>query len=193
MVKVKWEGLAFPVPICIVGSLVKGRINYATYGSFGLLSPRPKTYVYIGSQSSRFTNLGIRETGYFSVNIPSAKQVTETDYVGIVSGKNTDKSAVFKSFFGSVDRAPMIEECPVNMLCKLIKTADDLPDRDIYFGEVLETYVDEACIADGMLDYAKIDPLLYTVNKQGNSSYRKLGGAVGTAFKDGKAYVKKPV
>jgi len=189
LTKVKWENLAFPTPICIVGSLVKGRINYATYGSFGLLSPRPKIYVYIGSQGPRYTNVGIEENGYFSVNMPSSEQAQKTDYVGLVSGRNTDKSAVFESFFGSVDKAPMIEECPVNMLCKVIQTAE-LPDRHIYFGEVLETYVDEECVADDALDFTKIDPLLYTVSKAGDSSYRRLGKVVGTAFKDGRTLIK---
>jgi len=189
MAKVKTGIMPFPVPICIVGTMVKEKINYATYGSFGLLSPRPKTYLYIGSQGSRYTNIGIKENGHFSVNIPSVEQMQKTDYVGLVSGHRTDKSAVFKSFFGSVDKAPMIEECPVNMLCKLIKTAD-LPDRDIFFGEVLETYVNEACVTDGVLDFTKINPLLYTMNGPGNASYWKLGDVVGAAYKEGKALIK---
>ena len=189
MVKVKSDNLAFPVPICIAGSMVAGKINYATYGSFGLLSPRPKTYVYIGSQASRYTNIGIKENGYFSVNIPSVEQMQKTDYVGLVSGARVDKSSVFKSFFGSVDKAPMIEECPVNMLCKLIQTAG-LPDRDVFFGEVLETYVDEECLANGILDFTKINPLLFTINGPGNASYWKLGEVVGTGYIEGKALIK---
>ncbi len=42
---------------------------------------------------------------------------------------------------------------------------------------------------DGMLDFTKIDPLLYTMNGPGNASYRKLGAAVGTAYKEGKALI----
>ncbi|MCE7698739.1 MAG: flavin reductase family protein [Methanobacterium paludis] len=187
--KIKTENLAFPVPICIGGSMVNNKINYATYGYFGLLSPRPKTYIYIGSQRSRYTNIGIKENGYFSVNIPSAEQMRETDYVGIVSGRDVDKSTVFKSFFGSVDKAPMISECPVNMLCKLVKTVD-LPDRDIFFGEVLETYVNEGCLSDGMLDFVKINPMLFTMKGLGHFSYWKLGKVVGTAYKEGKTMIK---
>jgi flavin reductase (DIM6/NTAB) family NADH-FMN oxidoreductase RutF len=171
--------------------MVKGKINYATYGSFGLLSPRPKNYVYIGSQASRYTNIGVKENGYFSVNIPSVEQMQKTDYVGLVSGHNTDKSTVFKSFFGFIDMAPMIEECPVNMVCKLINTATDLPNRDIYFGEVLETYVDEKYLSEGRLDFTKINPLLFTMNGPGSASYWKLGEAVGAAYKEGQALIKR--
>lgn len=191
MAKVKTGNMGFPVPICIVGTMVNGKANYATYGSFGLLSPRPKNYIYIGSQAARYTNIGIKATGYFSVNIPSVEQMQKTDYVGLVSGRNTDKSPVFKSFFGSIDTAPMIEECPVNMACKLIRTATDLPDRDIFFGEVLETYVNEECISEGMLDFTKINPILFTMNGPGSASYWKLGEVVGAAYKEGQALIKR--
>ena len=190
MTKVKAKGPLFPVPICIVGTMVNGKINYSTYGSFGLLAPVPKTYVYIGSQESRYTNIGIRETGYFSVNIPSSSLMQKTDYVGLVSGRKNDKSAVFKSFFGSVDKAPMIEECPINMLCSLVKTVE-LPDRAIFCGEVVEAFVDEHCQQDGKLDFAKIDPLLLTLSAPGDASYRKLGEVVGRAYKEGLALMPK--
>ena len=189
MVKVKTGILPFPVPICIAGTMINGKANYATYGSFGLLSPRPETYIYIGSQGSRYTNTGIKEKGYFSVNIPSEKQMQKTDYVGLVSGHNTDKSTVFNSFFGSVDTAPMIKECPVNMLCKLVKTAD-LPNREIFFGKVLESYVNEECLTKGIVDFKKINPLLFTMNGPGNASYWKLGEIVGAAYKEGKNILK---
>lgn len=182
--------MPFPVPICIVGTVINGKINYATYGSFGLLSPRPQTYIYIGSQGSRYTNIGIKENKYFSVNIPSEEQMQETDYVGLVSGRNTDKSTVFKSFFGAIEKAPMIEECPVNMICKLIQTAH-LPNRDIFFGELIETYVNEECSTDGVIDFMKINPLLFTMNGPGNASYWKLGKIVGSAYKDGKVLIKQ--
>lgn len=189
MVKVKTGILPFPVPICISGTMINGKANYATYGSFGLLSPRPETYIYIGSQGSRYTNTGIKENGYFSVNIPSEEQIQKTDYVGLVSGRNTDKSTIFNSFFGSVDKAPMIEECLVNILCKLVKTVD-LPNREIFFGKVLESYVNEECLTEGILDFEKINPLLFTMNGAGNASYWKLGKIVGAAYKEGKTILK---
>ena len=187
MSKVKIKVVPFSVPICIAGSIINGKINYATYGCFGLLSPRPTTYVYIGSVEPHYTNTGIKENGYFSINIPSVGQMQETDYVGLVSGRDTDKSTVFKSFFGSVDKAPLIEECPINMLCKLTKTVD-LPGRDIFISEVLETYVNEECLTDGELDFMKINPLLIT---SANGSYWELGKIVGSAYKEGKTMIKR--
>ena len=187
MSKVKTKVVPFSVPICIASSNIKGRSNFATYGCFGLLSPRPTAYVYIGSVDPHYTNIGIKENGYFGVNIPSVDQMKETDYVGLVSGNNTDKSTVFKTFYGKVDKAPLIKDCPINMLCKLTKTVD-LPGRDIFIGEVIETYVNEECITNGKLDFEKINPLLFT---SADSSYRKLGDKVGLAYKEGKSLIKQ--
>ncbi len=186
MSKVKTKLLPFPVPVCIASSIIEGKVNFATYGCFGLLSPRP-LYVYIGSLESRYTNIGIKENGYFGVNIPSVDQMKKTDYVGLVSGRDTDKSNVFSVFYGEVDKAPLIEDCPVNMLCKLIETVD-LHGRDIFIGEVIETYVNEECITNEKLDFEKINPLLFT---SANASYWKLGDKVGLPYKEGKSLIKQ--
>ncbi|MGB9978173.1 flavin reductase family protein [Methanobacterium sp.] len=185
MSKVKTKLLPFPVPVCIASAIIKGKVNFATYGCFGLLSPRP-LYVYIGSLESRYTNIGIKENRYFGVNIPSVDQMKETDYVGLVSGRDTDKENVFSVFYGEVDKAPLIEDCPVNMLCKLIETVD-LHGRDIFIGEVIETYVNEEYITDGKLDFKKMNPLLLTPV---TASYWELGNIVGSAYKAGKTMIK---
>lgn len=186
MLKLKTQVVPFPVPICIASSFIRGKPNFATYGCFGLLAPRPVTYVYIGSVEPHYTNMGIKENGYFGINIPSIEQMEETDYVGIVSGHKTDKSKVFKTFTGKYEKAPLIEECPVNMVCKLTKTVD-LPGRDIFIGEVLETFVNQDCMIDGKLDFKKINPLIFT---SAEAKYWNLGSIVGTAYKEGKTMLK---
>jgi flavin reductase (DIM6/NTAB) family NADH-FMN oxidoreductase RutF len=184
---------AYAFPTAIVGAMVDGKANFNTLGCFGLLSSI-KPMVYIMSGKSHYTNVGIRETGYFSVNIPSADIVGKTDYVGIVSGRDTDKSRVFETFFGSVDQAPMIRECSASMLCKVIKS-DELsngPGSDIvsevFIGEVLEVYLSKGCFTDGRPDLGKINPLLL-----GGSPimYWNMGSPAGVAFKAGKAMIQK--
>lgn len=48
--------------------------------------------IYISSHKSHYTNIGISENGYFSVNIPSVDLVKKIDYCGLVSGHKTNKS-----------------------------------------------------------------------------------------------------
>ncbi len=170
-------------PAVIAGALVNGKPNYITLGSYGGMSINP-AIVYISINKTHYTNAGIKENGYFSVYIPSNNLVKETDYVGIVSGKDTDKSVVFSAFYGSVDKAPMIVECPVNILCKLINTLD-LPRNEVFIGEILETYVGKEFVVDGKPDLQKINPLLLAGGK-----YCELGSPVGNPRQDGKALIK---
>lgn len=174
-------------PAVIVGALVNGKPNYNTLGCYGLMSIAKPT-VSIMSGKIHYTNIGIRETGYFSVNVPMAGIVRETDYVGLVSGEKVDKSGVFTSFYGPVAKAPMIEECPVNLLCKVIKTDElpNVPNHEIFYGEVLEVYVSKDCFTDGQPDLKKINPLLL-----GGGSYWDIGSAVGAAWKEGISLITK--
>lgn len=173
-------------PAVIVGAMVDGKANYNTLGCYGLISPFPPT-IYIKSIKPHYTNIGIRETRYFSVNLPSASLAQKTDYVGLVSGRDTDKSNVFKPFFGSIDQAPMIEECPVNILCKVIQTVyiPSQPNAEIFIGEVQEVYVNKECMTDGKPDPNKIKPLMLA----NNMYWEMTGSPAGVAYQDGKALI----
>ncbi len=130
---------------------------------------------------SHYTNIGIRENRTFSINLPSVKMVKETDYCGIFSGKKVDKTKLFDTFYGKLETAPMIKECPLNMECQLIKTVD-FPDHDVFVGEVVETYVDETCLTDEIVDFSKIQPILFVMNDR---SYWKLGERFAKAWNIG--------
>ncbi|MHC4778605.1 MAG: flavin reductase family protein [Planctomycetota bacterium] len=132
---------------------------------------------------SHYTNEGIRENGTFSVNLPTETQAEVADYCGLVSGKDVDKAEKFDFFYGSLKTAPMISQCPVNMECRLVKTVD-FPTHDLFVGEVVETHADEDCLTGGVLDYAKVRPLLFVMSDR---SYRKLGGHIAQAWSVGKS------
>jgi flavin reductase (DIM6/NTAB) family NADH-FMN oxidoreductase RutF len=174
-------------PAVIVGAMVNGKANFLTLGCYGLVSIAKPT-VCIMSAKGHYTNIGIRESGHFSVNIPSAGQVQITDYMGLVSGHEVDKSEVFSLFFGTVDKVPMIRECPANLLCKVVNTdgLPNVPGHEVFYGEVLESYVSEECMSDGQPDIKKINPLMLA-----GRSYWDIGSPVGTPWYDGAALVKK--
>ena len=171
-------------PAVIAGAIVDGKPNFLTLGNYGGISPRPVPLVYISVNKRHYTNAGIKQHGYFSVNWPSKDLAVKTDYVGLVSGRDVDKSKVFKVFYGSIDKAPLIEECPVNIVCKLIQTVD-LLTQEIFIGEVVETFVNKDCCEENKPVLSKVNPLL-----QGSGAYWDLGTKVGNTFTDGKALVK---
>jgi flavin reductase (DIM6/NTAB) family NADH-FMN oxidoreductase RutF len=86
------------MPTTLVGALVNGKPNYSTIAHVGILDPGT---VSLGMIKVHHSNAGIKENGTFSVNIPSAKLVRETDYCGLVSGKSLDKVRFSGRFMGN--------------------------------------------------------------------------------------------
>ena len=82
----------------------------------------------------------------------------------------------------------MITECPVNLECKLIRDIE-LGSHNLILGEVIDTFVSEDCFTDGVLDIAKIQPLVYTPSPIG--AYQTLSEILAPAFQCGKVMKKK--
>jgi len=156
-IKLGAKNCLYPLPTTLVGGNVEGKPNYITIAHVGIMDLGS---VSLGMHKSHYTNAGIKVNKTFSVNIPSIKMVKETDYCGIFSGKKVDKTKLFETFYGTLVTAPMIKECPLNMECQLIKTVD-FPNHDVFVGEVVETYVDETCLTDEIVDFSKIQPILF--------------------------------
>jgi flavin reductase (DIM6/NTAB) family NADH-FMN oxidoreductase RutF len=113
--------------------------------------------------------------------------MVETDYCGIMTGKKTDKAALFDVFYGQLGNAPMIGQCPVNMELRLYDVYE-FPTHEIFIGELVETYTQDAVMTDGKIDIAKLRPLLFDMS---SIKYWRLGEAVGKCWNVGKALKKK--
>ena len=172
------------MPTLLVGANVKGKANYMTAAWSTVASMAPPM-VCVAINKARYTAKGIEENKTFSLNIPSAKQVVETDHCGLVSGSHEDKSKVFNSFYGKLKTAPLAEECPVNIECKLFKSVD-CGSHLLYIGEIEEIHVDKSSVTDGKPDTAKVDPIVYA-----QATYWQLGKQIDKAFSAGKKYQKK--
>jgi flavin reductase (DIM6/NTAB) family NADH-FMN oxidoreductase RutF len=92
------KNLLFPTPTILVGAKVNGKANYITVAHCGIAA---MTHITISLRKGRYTSIGIKENKTFSVNIPSDEMVKETDYCGLVSGKDVDKSTLFDNFYGT--------------------------------------------------------------------------------------------
>lgn len=181
--KVGPKPLLFPLPTVIVGIEIDGRPNYMTVGYCGMVGGPPSTIaVGIGDQSATYH--AIANCAGFSVNIPSAAQVVETDYVGIVSARDTDKSNVFTSFYGELPGVPMIAECPVAMECRLTQV-HRLGTMLACYGEIVETHVHDSCFEGDVVAIARVDPLVLSPSE---STYLRVGEVVARAYQAGKAY-----
>jgi flavin reductase (DIM6/NTAB) family NADH-FMN oxidoreductase RutF len=172
------------MPTTLVGANVDGKPNYITMAHVGIMDHGS---VSLGMAKRHYTNAGIKQCRTFSINIPTIKMIRETDYCGIVSGKEVDKASLFDNFYGKLETAPMIKECPINMECRLIQTVD-FPRHDVFVGEIVETYCDEQYLTEGVVDFSKVQPILFIMN---DKSYWKLGERFADAWSIGKDF-KEP-
>lgn len=182
-VKLGVKNCLYPMPTTIVGALVHGKPNYVTIAHVGIMELNS---ISLGMNKSHYTNHGIKQNKTFSVNIPPAKIVKETDHCGLVSGKNDDKTAIFTTFYGSLQTAPMIEQCCINMECELVRTID-FPNHDVFIGRIMETYCDESVLTGKVVDFGKVQPILFVMNDR---SYWKIGGKLAKAWEVGKELAK---
>lgn len=176
----------YPMPVVIVGAKKDDRANFMTAAFCGMVNIKPPVVV-LGLEQHHFTTAGIRENGTFSVNLPSTSMVKVTDYCGLVSGHKHDKSGLFNVFYGKLETAPMIEECPLTMECKLIQTVDFSPDG-AFLGEIVAAYCDDEFMNGKLPDIEKLDPIIFSM---GENSYWNIGKKIGTAWSTGKDYINK--
>lgn len=172
------------MPTLLIGADVNGRPNYMT-AAWATVACMAPPMVCVAINKTRYTLKGIEKNRTFSLNVPAAKQVVETDHCGLVSGLQEDKSKVFRSFYGALKTAPMAEECPVNIECRLFSTVD-CGSHVLCIGEVMEIHADKTCLIDGKPDIAKVKPIIYS-----QSAYYECGRLIEKAFSAGKKYRKK--
>jgi flavin reductase (DIM6/NTAB) family NADH-FMN oxidoreductase RutF len=108
--------------------------------------------------------------------------VEKVDYCGIVSGRKADKAGIFEVFYGEQKTAPMIDDCPICMECKVFDTIE-LPTNYLIIGQITAAFAEEECLTDNRPDVQKIDPLTLTMP---DNRYWKVGKHAGTAWEAGK-------
>ena len=177
----------YPMPTTLVGSTVNGKPNFLAVAHVGILNHGKPQYLSIGLSKSHYSNDGIREQEAFSICIPSQDLMKETDYCGIMTGKKTDKAALFDLFYGELETVPMIRQCPVNMELRLYDVLD-YKTHDIFVGRLVQTYASDDVLIDGKIDIAKVRPLLFDMS---SIQYWTLGPAIGKCWNAGKALKAK--
>jgi len=182
-VKVGPQPLVFPMPAFLIGANVEGKANFMTAAWSGIACGEPPM-ISVAIRHPRYTLKGMQENMTFSVNVPSADQVTEVDFCGIKSGTKVDKVSAckFKVFYGKVETAPMVEQCPVNLECR-IEHMLDLGSHVLVVGKIEEVHVSSNCFTADHPDVKKIRPILWTTLPA--NVYQELGEVVGKAFKIG--------
>lgn len=131
--------------------------------------------------SSHKTTDNIKLKKAFTVSFATAATVVPCDYVGIVSAnKEPDKmeKAGFTTTKSEFVDAPIINELPLTLECKLLK----FNEYGVVVGEIVNVSADESILTDGNVDYKKLDAIIFDPT---SAAYIRLGDKVGNAFRDG--------
>jgi flavin reductase (DIM6/NTAB) family NADH-FMN oxidoreductase RutF len=187
MKQVKMDRNVFiPMPVTLVGCLLKGRANFMATGWVSRVNANPP-WIGIGIGRKHATAEGIIENSSFSVCFPRQDKIVQTDYCGIVSGRKADKSGLFTLFYGDLKTAPMIDEASLNLECSLVRTVEG-PSNYFFIGEIKGAYAPAQCLQNGTVNPKEAGFLLLTMP---DNTYWSLGEPVGQAWHIGKQLIPK--
>ena len=171
----------YPMPVLIVGTYNEDGTPNAMNAAWGGIYDTNQVMVCLSHGHK--TTKNIKRSGYFTVSFGTKDTVVACDYVGMVSGnKEPDKfaKAGFHATKSKHVDAPIIDELPVTVECKLVKFNED----GICIGDIVNISADESVLdADGNIDRSKVNPICFDAS---GSSYVTMGEKVGNAFADGK-------
>jgi flavin reductase (DIM6/NTAB) family NADH-FMN oxidoreductase RutF len=167
-----------PSPAALITSVdEQGRPNIITLGEVFNVSIFKPVIVGISIRSATYSHALIRTSGEFVINLTTAGLVEKVDRCGRVSGREgVDK---FKQFgltpvAASIVTPPLIEECPVNIECRVIEMRT-VGDHDLVLGEVATVHADEEVLDEkGGIDPGRIEFLIHL-----NGGYWTLGPKIG--------------
>ena len=169
------------MPVLIVGTYDENGMPNAMNAAWGGVYDTNQVMVCLADDHKTTDN--IRKTGAFTVSFATAKTVVPCDYVGIVSANDVpDKfaRAGFHATRSEYVNAPVIDELPMTVECRLIRFNED----GICVGEIVNVSADDSIIGDdGKIDAKKLDPICYDGVTH---AYWNIGEKVGRAFSDGK-------
>ncbi len=178
----------YPMPCPLVLGGTMDQADALAVAWIGIASGKPPSVAAALRKTRRTLEL-IRESGEFTVNIPTAEQAAIADYFGIVSGRATDKFADTGWTLAPslAVAAPIIVECPYNLECKVTQEVD-MGEHVLVIGEIVQSHAEEAILDETgeKVDVAKLDPLVYIA---GSREYRRLGEKVADAFSIGRTVV----
>lgn len=119
----------------------------------------------------------------FTISMATADKAVECDYVGVESANDVSdkmKKAGFHTTKSEFVDAPLIEELPMALECKLVSYDEK---TNLMLGEIVNVCADESILDDnGNISPVKLNPITFDPV---NNTYIKLGDVSGNAFKDG--------
>ena len=180
MGKQVWKAgnMVYPLPAVMVSTADKsGKSNILTIAWTGTICTNP-AMVYISVRPERYSYHMLKESGEFVINLTTEQLAKATDYCGVRSGKNVDKwkeANLTPAKAEKLQYAPVIEECPVNIECKVTEVKE-LGSHHMFLAEVLAVQIDEQYLNEkNKFELNKTGLMAYS-----HGEYLSLGKKIGT-------------
>ncbi len=168
------------MPVLIVGTYDENGKANAMNAAWGGVYDTNKVVLCLGAGHKTTKNIKLK--GAFTVSFGDAENVAGCDYVGIASGNDTpDKMerAGFTTERSEFVDAPVIQQLPVALECRLAKFTED----GNVVGEIVNVSADERVLAaDGGIDTDRLGLIVADLVR---NTYYKLGDKAGKAYSAG--------
>ena len=168
----------YPQPVLIVGTYDEGKPNAMTAAWAGQYG---KNQIVLSLGNNKTTD-NIRKNKAFTVGLATEKTMVSADYVGLVSGNDVPNKVEKAGFTVSKSynvNAPVFNELPLTLECKLVKFNED----GNIIGEIVNAAVDDSLVdGEGNIDSSNLNAIVYDPI---NADYYRIGEKVGNAFRDG--------
>ena len=180
------KAIITPLPVLIIATYNEDGSPNAMNAAWG--GQREEDQIAICLATNHKTTANIKARKAFTVSFGTRKTAVISDFFGVVSGtkmpNKVAKSGVHVIKSQNVD-APMFEEFPLTLECKLLECSPDMDGSTYIVGQVVNTSADESVLDEkGKVDLGKVEPISYD---SAAHAYRVLGEKVGNAFRDGLA------
>ena len=170
--------MLYPLPAVMVSVGDRdGNRNIFTVAWTGTVCTNPPM-AYISVRPERYSYHMIEESGEFVINLTTEKLAQAADFCGVRSGRDLDKwkeCRLTERMAHSLRYAPCIEESPVNIECRVVKT-EKLGSHHMSLGAVTAVPVDDAYMDEnGKFDLNRTGLIAYS-----HGEYLGMGRKLGT-------------
>ena len=177
------KSFLFPMPVLMIGTYDENGEANLMNAAWGSIYDYNQITISLGAHVSTDN---IRKNKAFTVSFGTRKTVKACDYVGIVSKAKEPKKlekAGFHPYKSNKVNAPMFEEFPLTLECKLVSLDGNIGEGGTLIGDIVNVSVDESILTDGKIDIKKLEPIAFD---GANGKYVLLGEELASAFQIGR-------
>ena len=171
-----------PMPVLIIGTYDENGVPDAMNAAWGSIYDYNQITVSLGGH---VTTDNIRKSGAFTISMGTKATLAASDFVGLVSLAKEPKKlekAGLHPFKSDKVNAPLFEEYPLTLECKLVSLDGKPGEGGTLIGEIVNVSIDECILTDGKVDLKKLQPLAFDPI---NAKYIVVEDAIADAFRVG--------